>query len=877
MGTEAQPLTADYAGTSRNPMIWEGRVYFISDRDGTQNLWSMDRSGKDLKQLTFHKGWDIQSASLSQGRVAYQLGADLRLYDISKGTDRLIPITLATDLDHRREHWVKTPMDYVTQAHLSPEGDRVVLTARGKVFVAPVEAGRIVEASRKQAGARIRDARFSPDGKELLVLSDATGEVELWSLSANGEGKPRQLSSHGGTLRWEGLPSPDGKHVAHTDKEQRLWILDTVSGTEKLVARSEWDRLYDLRWSPDGAWLAFVQASGNQFPVVRLYDVARDTATTVTSDRFESGSPTWSPDGKWLYFLSSRHFRSLVRAPWGLRNPEPFFDRQTGIYALALQKGLRSPFQPRDELQVRGEGPKAKEGVKAAPPVDLDGIQERLTEIPVEPGNYRGLATDGKRLFWLAAEAGAEGKASLLSLKIGNRPPFKPDVILEEVTGFELTRKVLARKGSQILVLDPDATTPPDVAKAALDLRDWSFSVNPGEEWRQMFIDAWRMERDYFYDKGMHKVDWPAVRDKYLPLVDRVTDREELSNLFGQMIGELSALHMFVRGGDLRSGPDRIEPASLGAELSPAGEGWRVDWIYQGDPDLPGSLSPLARAGVEVQEGDLILAIDGTPLTQVAHPDLLIRNHAGKQLLLRVRHDGSERDVIVVPISSQAAASMRYSQWEITRRQEVERRGGGRIGYVHLRAMGAQDIARWYQDFYPVVDKEGLIIDMRHNQGGNIDSWILEKLLRKAWFYWKPPVGRPYPNMPEAFRGHMVVLCDAWTASDGEAFCEGFRRFGLGKVIGTRTWGGEIWLNSDNFLVDGGIATAAENGVFGLEGAWLIEGHGVDPDLVVDNLPHATFLGRDAQLEAALAHLEERIRNEPRPLPSVPAYPDKSR
>jgi tricorn protease len=880
---EAQPLTPDFPGTSKNPMVWQDRVYFLTDRDGTMNLWSMDAAGKGLQQHTFHKGWDIQSATLSEGRVAYQLGADLHVFDLARNADAKVDVSLATDFDHMREKWVKNPLDFVTQAHLSPEGDRLALTARGQVFVAPVEAGRLVEASRAQSGARIRDAQFLPDGKNLLTLSDASGEVEFWTLPANGVGAGRQLSKDATVLRWEGVPSPDGKLVAHRDKRYRLWVLDVATGVQKLVAKSEVEEILQPRWSPDGKWLAFVQAAENRFNQVRLYDVEKGATLTVTSDRFESADPVWSPDGNWLYFISSRHFQTTVNSPWGLHNPEPFFDRQDKIFALALHKGLRNPFLAPDELQPkeepRKEGAKegAKETRKVSVTVDPDGLQGRLVEVPVPAGNLSSLATDGKRLYFLNGEAGPERKETLQSIAIDNHAPFKVETFLEDVRGFELTKKLLVRKGNDFLVMDPGPKPPSDMGKATVNLKDWTFSVDPREEWRQMFVDAWRMERDYFYDPGLHKVDWAAMRAKYLPLVDRVADRDELSNLFAQMIGELSTLHMFVYGGDIRAGQDRVEPASLGAELLPAENGWKVSWIFQGDPDFPEGLSPLARPGVDVREGDVIEAINGVDLKGVAHPSLLLRNQAGKQVLLRVRTGQTSREVVVRPLAPGAASNLRYEQWELTRRAQVEERGKGSIGYVHLKAMGPQDIAQWYKDYYPVANRQGLIIDVRHNRGGNIDSWILEKLLRKAWFFWKPAVGQPFPNMPEAFRGHIAVLCDAWTASDGEAFTEGFKRLGLGKVIGTRTWGGEVWLSSGNLLVDRGIATAAETGVYGPEGQWLIEGHGAEPDMTVDNLPHATFQGKDAQLEAALEYLEEQIRKDPRPMPQVPAYPDKSK
>ena len=412
-----------------------------------------------------------------------------------------------------------------------------------------------------------------------------------------------------------------------------------------------------------------------------------------------------------------------------------------------------------------------------------------------------------------------------------------------------------------------------------MPLKDWTFRLDPREEWRQMFVEAWRLERDYFYDRGMHGLDWPSIKNKYQVLADRVTDRDELNDVLAQMVGELSALHIFVRGGDNRQGQDRVTPASLGARLArdEAGGGFRVEHIFRSDPDRPERLSPLLKPGVDVDEGDVIDMVNGVPVLSVPDIGFLLRSQAGKQVLLRVKPKGggAARDTIAVPIAQSAEADLRYDEWEYTRRLAVEQAGGGNVGYVHLRAMGGGDIAQWHRDFYPVFNRDGLIIDVRHNRGGNIDSWILGRLLRKAWFYWQPRVGRATWNMQQAFRGHVVVLCNEETASDGEAFAEGFRRLNLGKVIGTRTWGGEIWLSSSNFLVDRGIATAAETGVYGPEGQWLIEGHGVDPDIIVDNLPHATFKGEDAQLDAAVKYVLEMIKTKPLPVPPPPPYPIK--
>ncbi len=893
-GGEAIPLTADYPGTSKQPMWWNGRIYFISDRDGTMNLWSMKEDGRDLKQHTFHKGLDIGAASLDDGRIVYQLVADLYLYDIKSGEDRKINITLASDFDQTREKWVKKPLGYLTSAHISPDGNRVVLTARGQVFVAPAGQGRFVRVTRKN-GVRYRNARFLPKSKSVFMLSDETGELEFWKFPANGVGPASELTRNGKVFRFDGIPSPDGKWIAFGDKDYQLWLLNVATGKTRRIAVSDVSEFSDLSWSPDSRWLAYDATAENLFSQIMLYHLSDAQTIPLTDNRVDSYSPAWSPDGKWLYFLSDRNLRSLVSSPWGPRQPEPFFAKTTKIYAAALTKDQRFPFLPTDEIyesekklkekkkksdkKVDKKENSKKKAVTVA--IDLPGLQRRVFEVPAGAGNFSNLSVNDENLFFIDRETSLQRTAHLKALKIGNKKP-RPKTLLDGVRFYELSldgKKLLVRKNSDLYVI-PAANTPPaKLAEKKVDLSKWTFSITPRDEWRQMFREAWRLERDYFYDPHMHGADYTALLKRYMPYVDRVTDREELSDLISNIVGELSALHTFVVGGDIRRGEDQISPASLGARLvrdEPAG-GYRIAHIYASDPDYPEQLSPLAKPGLNIREGDVITAINGVP-TLKTPAAVSLENQAGQQVLLQIKPKGAapERKVIVKPITQREAANLRYSDWEYSRRLIVEKAGKKEIGYVHLRAMGGGNYSEWAREFYPVFNRQGLIIDVRHNRGGNIDSWILEKLLRKAWFYWKGRRGKPTWNMQYAFRGHIVVLCDEFTASDGEAFTEGFKRLGLGKVIGTRTWGGEIWLSFSNWLVDRGIASAAEWGVYGPEGKWLIEGHGVEPDIVVDNLPHATFEGKDAQLQAAIQYLEKKIAEEPVPVPPPPAYPNKS-
>jgi tricorn protease len=894
-GEEATPLTADYAGTSKNPIVWKDRVYFLSDRDGTMNIWSMALTGGGLKQHTFHKGYDASSPSLDAGRIAYQLVADIHVFDIASGKDAGLAITLPSDFDQMREKWVTKPLDYLTSGHVSPAGDRIVLVSRGHVFVAPVGDGRWVRVSRKD-GVRARAARFLGDGKSLIVLTDETGEWEFHRFAADGLGPAEQMTTGAKVIRFDGVPSPDGKWIAFADKDNQIWLFHIGKKALTRIAVSEIGMFENLAWSPDSHWLAYVQGASNGFSQIVLLEAETGRTTELTNNRVDSYNPAWSPDGKWLYFLSDRYFRSAVGSPWGPRQPEPYFDKTTKIYAIGLSAQNPFPFAPATELQAEtknaGGEKKAKEvegktetepGEAAKVVIDLAGIQARVFEVPLPASVYSGLAVGEKALFFIDEESNAAGKPKIRAVEIKNRN-VQAKTLLEDVRNFELSadgKKIFVRKGDDFYVIDAgtDQPAPQALAERRVDLSRWTFSIDPSEEWRQMFVDAWRMERDYFYDLNLHNVDYQGLLERHRPFVERVSDRSELNDLLAHLVGELSALHTFVRGGDLRQPADSIPPGSLGARLvrDEVNGGCRIEHIYKADPEYPDNLSPLGKPNSVIREGEVIVAINGVPVLSVPDPSLLLRNTAGQQVLLEIKPDagGASRKEIVVPFTPGAESDLRYAEWEYTRRLEVERAGKGQVGYVHLRAMGDDNYTEWVKNFYPVFDRKGLIIDVRHNRGGNIDSWILEKLLRRAWFYWQGRVGKPTWNMQYAFRGHMVVLCDERTASDGEAFSEGFRRLGLGKVIGTRTWGGEIWLSSSNFLVDRGIASAAETGVYGPENEWLIEGHGVDPDIVVDNLPHATYLGKDAQLEAAVKHLQELIAKDPVEVPRHPPYPDK--
>jgi len=863
---KGEAVKLPFDAPAKRPMWGSGRLYFVSDRDGTDNLWSTDGQGADPRQHTRHKGWDVRAASLGDGRIVYQLGADLRVFEIARGEDRLLPIELTSDFDQQRERVLRRPMDFLDNVGFAPSGERVVLTARGQVAVAGLGAVRRVEIA-LPAGSRAREAALSRDGKSVYAFCDAGGEAQLWRFPAEGGPGGKALTQDAVGQRVALVPSPDGAWIAHTDKAGHLYLLNLATAENRRIDASPNGSYGDLVWSPDSRTLAIQRPdTDRQMDQILLYSLESGRQLVVTRDKYAAQSPAFSPDGHWLYFLSDRSFHVTNGAPWGDRNMGPTFARRTKVYALALQEGLRFPFKAKDELETVEPSAKTTD---AKPLIQWDGLASRLFEVPLPGGEYRGLKTDGKRLYFLDGGNGGEGKASLMSLEIGNQDP-QPEVFATNVRSFELSgdgkKLLLVKRGPGELLIVESGAKAAEGPKSTVRLDDWNLAVKPRAEWRQMFVDAWRMHRDHFFDPGMRGVDWTAIRQKYELLVDRVTDRAELNDLLGQMTGEVGALHSQIRPGELRQAQDGSSPAFLGAVLERVDTGYRIQRIYRTDPELPGEASPLAQPGVDIREGDVIEAVNGRSAIEGRDIADLLRNQAGRQILLRIlRGKGAPRSVVVTPVNAQRNGQLRYTDWEEVCRMHVEDSSRGAIGYLHLRAMTDPDLDGFAREFYANVNRQGLIIDVRRNNGGSIDSWIIEKLLRRAWAFWTTPEGRlTDTNMQQTFRGHLVVLIDELTYSDGETFAAGIKALGLAPLVGRRTAGAGVWLEDRNTLVDGGMARVAELGQFATrDGAWMIEGVGVSPDIEVVNLPHETFLGQDRQLEKALQILQEKLAKEP--------------
>lgn len=862
---EAELVSADWPGTTKQPRPSGDRVYVLSDRGGLgMNVWSMTHDGSDLQRHTDHMDWDIQEHTLQGDNLVYRLGGDLYHLNLATGEEAGIPIRLVSDFDQRRETWEQEPLQHLTSWSVSPDGKKVVLSGRGEVYVAPVGTeGRLVHVSR-DSGVRFRSTRFAPDGEHLLSISDESGELEWWRLPVDGIGSPTQVSRGLAHLKQDGVPSPDGKWLAHADYDRNMWLLNLESGASRKIGEPSpiWTgQGPSPAWSPDSRFVAFENALENRMATVYVHDVSENVTKEVTTHRYEDYSPAFSKDGAWLFFLSNRTLTSSVGSPWGARAPGPHFENQTKLYGIPIKDGAQWPFRTPTETDAKADS-------VSGPTVWT--LTDRVYEAPAPRGNHAALSANDKRLFYLTQDSGW----NLMAMDL--KADAKPVALVEAVSGYELSAdgsSILVRKGSTFSVIPASSGAKADLDKGKVDLSSWKIPVDPPAEWRQMFVDSWRLHRDYFWDPNMHGVDWEGVRAQYEPLVERVTSREELTDIQAQMISHLSLMHSNARSGEVREGDDDVLPASLGGMYERVANGFEVTHVYRTDPDLPGERAPLARLDVQVGPGAVITMVDGESTAGAPDLGVFLRGKAGQQVRLRVQEGGSTRDVVVEAVSMGEERDLRYDDWEYTRRLETEAKGAGQIGYVHLRAMGSSNIAEWVREFYPVFNRAGLILDVRHNNGGNIDSWILQDLLRRPWMYFKGRSGDPFWNMHYSFHGHMVILVDERSASDGEAVADGFRRLGLGAVIGTRTWGGEVWLSGSNRQVDSGVVRASEAGVYGPEGEWLLEGWGLEPDIVVDNLPRATFDGRDAQLEAAIAHLQELIRTDPRGMPDPPPYP----
>lgn len=873
----------DWPGSENYPM-WSGdAIYFNSDRTGRLQIWAYHTGDGRFEQITDHGEYDVKLPSLGDGgRIVYENGGWLYVLDTATKKSRRLRVALRDDRFRARPHYVEAA-GQIRGADLGPDANRAVFEARGEIFTVPAEKGDVRNLS-GTPGVHERHPSWSPDGKWVAYFSDADGEYELTVRLSDGSGEPRRVTKGSDTYYTGCAWSPDSEKLLTYDASRTLRLVDLESGRGKVIDQDPTGRQFQASFSPDSRWVAYARGEENGFRSIFLYDVEEGKSTRVTTELTDDAAPAFDPDGKYLYFTSARHFNPR----FGGYDLHPHWTEQDGLYLVVLDAEAEHPFPPEsDEVAFEAEDEGEDDGdaekkddeekkdedgddeEKEATKIDLAGIGERIVELAVDPGNYFALRAASGKLFYMSMPTGAEHP----SLHLFDMDERESKDVLASCNGYTLSadgKKLLyTANGSWGIVSAAPDQKP---AKKPLRIREMRARAVPGEEWEQMFADAWRLEGDYFYDPGLHGVDWKRMRDRYGQLVPYVSDRRDLDYLLGELISELGAGHAYVRGSREAPRAERVGVGLLGCDFRRDGDRYRlVDILTERDWNSD-QRTPLHGPGVEVNEGDVLLSVDGEPVTADVNPYSLFEAKTGRQVTLEVAAEpGDEpRLVVVEPIANDIG--LRYTAWVEGNRRLVAEMSDGRFGYFHLPNTAVGGVQAFAKGYYPQTRMEGLVIDERYNAGGFIPDFLMAILRGEFLNLWKPRYGLDWRTPGTAFNGPMVMVSNSHAGSGGDALPYYFQRYELGKVVGTRTWGGLVGISTGIPLMDGGSVTFPEFGLFNLEGEWDVENHGVDPDIVVDNLPHLVRQGRDPQLERAVEVLRQEVRDR-KELPGAPRFP----
>lgn len=864
------------------PMWIEDALYFLSDRDRTMNLFRYSLKTKETEKLTNFSDYDIKFPSSHGQNIVFEKGGFLYKFDTRTNQSTQIPVTINNDMVNGRDQLIDASKR-IFSASLSPAGERVLFSARGELFSVPADKGITLNMTRT-SGIHDRDGEWSPNGKYVAWLSDQSGEYEIWLQPANGEGTPRQLTRGGNTYKFNMAWSPDSRHIAWNDQHYRLMLTEVESGDTRELASSKYSRLGDFSWSPDSKWLTFSDGNANRMSTVQLLNIETGTRHEVTQNWYESDSPVFSSDGKYLLFVSERDFNpTYSNTEWNHAYINTY-----RVYMALLSNETPSPFAPKNpevkaieenekEEKEKSRKEKKKEEEKTTPEpvkIDVDGIHERIISLPIDPAYYYNLScVDGNVYYNRMFQGGKEGNGLLVYNLEKQKETFLGDY---NYTLSANHKKMLVGKEKQWQVMD--LPTSPVKIEEAVDLSKMKVMVDYASEWQQIFDEAWRQMRDFFYVENMHGVDWPAIRGKYSQLVPHVHHRADLGYVIGEMIGELNAGHAYVSPGD-QPKAERIKTGLLGAKLSNDPSGYfKIEQILEGAPWSKQLASPLRAPGVNVNPGDFIIAVDQISTTTVDNFYTLLVGKAGQtvELLVNSKPTASgARKVLVEPVDDESP--LYYYAWVKENIRKVNEATNGEVGYIHIPDMGPAGLNQFAKYFYPQLDKKALIIDDRGNGGGNVSPMILERLAREAYrvnMRRNSPVVTPVPA--QTLIGPMVTLIDKYSASDGDLFPHGFRALGLGKLIGTRSWGGIVGITGSLPFVDGTDLRIPQFTSLSMNGNWMIEGEGVSPDIEVENDPYKEFMGEDAQLNKAIEVILEEMKDR-KPLPEIPEPPVKTK
>ena len=891
----------DWTGTDSFPM-WAGdQIYFISDRqDGTLNVFAYDTNNRETRPITTFAKYDVKYPSLGDGRIVFQHGPGLKVLDPASGQVGQVDIRIPSDRIHMREELL-TPEPTTGSFGLSPGGERVLIEARGEILNYPAEDGDPVNLTRT-SGSREKNAVWSPDGRWIAFVSDKSGEERIYLVDQRGEKEWRQLTDtfHGYTLPpvW----SPDSKWLLFADKFMKLNLVDASSGKVAEIAHSDyddaWDRwgIQDYAWSPDSRWIAYTSNGANMNETIYLYDTQNGKTHRLTDEMYTSWSPSFDPAGKYLYFLSNRTFNPIM----GRQDQTHVFLKVALPYMVILQDGKRSPFYTEDVVvdvlsEEKDDDKKDDKEVSESEEVttiDLEGLGDRtMVCVGAESGNYFRLeAIEGGFLMLLRQDPiflkyqnvndHTEDSLDLVKYTLEDE---ETETLLEGIANYHISadgEQLIYRSGSCYGVVA--ASEPAKVGDGSVDLSALKLRIDRLQEFPQIFAEAWRTQRDWFYDKNMHGVDWQGMYDKYAPFVKGCGTRGDLNYLIGEMIGELNIGHTYIFGGDFEDNGRRIGTGLLGASFVPEKDAdfYRIADIVPGVPWDPRYRSPLTEPGISVAEGEYLIAIDGVEVKKGDNVYAHLVDKGGKMVTLTVNDKPEVKDARTVRVQTlRFEGRLRYRAWVDHNLDYVTEKTDGTIGYLHIPNMGEDGLVEFGRCYYPQTEKKAMIIDVRNNGGGFVSGMIIDRLERELWSMTIPREGKKSGTPERTLHGPILVLIDEGTGSDGENFAEAIKRMELGTVMGVRTWGGSIGYEAHQDLVDGGITTPPQFGSYGLDGSWPIEGWGVEPHIEVMNMPAAVVAGEDTQLEEGIAYLKKQLveHGDRWVIPDPPAYPDKSK
>ncbi|HOU74215.1 MAG TPA: PDZ domain-containing protein [Tenuifilum sp.] len=866
--------------------MWIGdEIFFLSDRDRTMNLFVYNTKTKNIEKVTNYNDYDIKFPSFDHNSIVFEKGGFLFAFDVKTRTTRKINITITDDQNYSRPSLVDASKR-ITNADLSPNGERVVFSARGDVYTLPSEKG-ITYNLTASSDVHEREATWSPDGKWIAYLSDKTGEYEVYIQPQDGSMPATQVTSGINNYIFGIEWSPDSKKILFSDRLGRLQYVDIETKAVTLVTKGKYGLVNSYSWSPDSKWIAYSTSDANRFSVVYIYGIDSKTTNSVTNGWFSSYGPVFSNDGKYLLYVSDREFNPIYsNTEWN----HAYVD-MSNIYIVMLSKDTPSPFALENnevKPETKTEQPKDKDSAKKPAKteekpkpevqpvkIDFDGIENRTVELPGKAGRYYNIyCIDGKVYYNYSSSKDRQPVAMMYDLK------KQKETELGESIRFTISsngKKMLVSKNRTYAVID--LPTGKINMEKTIDLSDMKVWVDYHKEWKQIFDESWRQMRDFFYVENMHGVDWKAIHDKYAVLVPYVNHRNDLTYIIGEMIGELNVGHAYVNSGD-KPEPERIKTGLLGAKLSKHSSGYfRVDKILEGANWSDALRSPLAEIGVNVKEGDYIISVDGVDLKNIPDIYSTLINKADKTVALVVNSSpqaNGGRKVLVKPIADES--ELYYYTWVQNNIRKVNEATNGEVGYIHIPDMGVAGLNEFVKYFYPQLTKKALIIDDRGNGGGNVSPMILERLSRVVYrMTMRRGFDQPSTIPSETHYGPKVVLIDRYSASDGDLFPYGFKKLGLGPLIGVRSWGGVVGISGSLPFVDGGDLRKPEFTSFSSDtGEWIIEGHGVDPDIEIDNDPYREYMGQDDQLNKAIEQIKVMLKDY-KPLPQIPQAPDRSK